>query len=398
MKWNADRRRLLGGLAYLANLSFRILPPAGVLTVSRPAKASPQAALLIAETCISVIRLCSPNGPGLDSLLSLQMDVLQAISAQLNVIQQTLVQIFNDLQYLKQIVREVPESTVIELYKAKISGAIRGYDEVMLTYEADRSHHGTDYASKQNLQELSGLIDQIREARQILFGYENEVTIPIVAAGMQTEIHCMIMAGIRDTRLRNALASYHNWFANWFAPKNPKSLPKKCLELNSKLMAITAQRDKNRDTFLNWNCIEIQFRDFKPFGARRTNHAKPESDSDLALLHAAAQEYNKAEAKVPDGFFAVRNYDIEYTTSDYAQYDLKGLIALVASAKKPGWVGFDGTCQKSEQTIKALEANKRAENEAFDQMRFTMLAYYGFRVAAMAASNFCQRLTNELPV
>ena len=175
----------------------------------------------------------------------------------------------------------------------------------MRTYEADRRLHGIDYASRQNLQELSGLISQIREARDILFGYENEVTIPIVAAGMQTEIHCMIMAGIRDTRLRNALVSYHDWFANWFAPNNAKSLPQKCLELNSKLTTIAAQRDKNKEIFLKWNCIEVQFRDYKMFGARRTVHEKKEAKSDLDALHAAAREYNKAGAEVPESFFAV---------------------------------------------------------------------------------------------
>ena len=128
MNRNVDRRRFLIGLAYLTNFSLRILPSAGLLTVSGTAKASAEAVLLIAEMCISVIRLLSPNGPGLESLLTLQMEALRAISAQLNVIQQTLTQIFNDVQYLKQIVREVPENTVIELYKAKISGAIRGYE------------------------------------------------------------------------------------------------------------------------------------------------------------------------------------------------------------------------------------------------------------------------------
>lgn len=171
----------------------------------------PATAVLVVNTAISVAKLFS-QGPGIADLLRLQVEMLKQISAQLGAIQNGVLEILNRLDQIEQLIGQVPEKVVIELYRAKVAGLNGRYTEIMATYKADVDKLGIDYAQKTNGPELEmELLKPLREARDILMTYSSFSLVPIVCSACFVETHAMIMANYRHSRMVEAMHRYRDW-------------------------------------------------------------------------------------------------------------------------------------------------------------------------------------------
>lgn len=217
-----NRRTLLSrgsgavSLCFISGASI----PVGLSSAQAPAPGY----IAIAQLALQVLSLGNRSKSGIGELLSLQTEFLRSISSQISVVQSSLDQVFNDILEIKEIVRKIPSATVVEIYKAEISGALRNFGEVSLTYTDDSNKYGIEYAQKSNRVELEEIISTIRKARNILFGIDNEFNIPVLSSSMYTEINAMIMIGERDSRLVNAVSSYRDWMQNWLSRGDGLSL------------------------------------------------------------------------------------------------------------------------------------------------------------------------------
>jgi hypothetical protein len=171
----------------------------------------PGTVILVVNTALSVAKLFS-QGPGVADLLRLQVEMLKQISAQLNAIQSGVLEILNRLDQIEQLIGQIPEKVVIELYRAKVAGLNGRYTEIIATYKADVDKHGIEYAQTTNGPELeTELLKPLREARDILMTYSSFSLVPIVCSACFVETHAMIMANYRHSRMLEAMHRYRDW-------------------------------------------------------------------------------------------------------------------------------------------------------------------------------------------
>lgn len=200
----------------------------------------PGTVLLVVQMALSFASLLGGGGPSETDLLNLQAEMLKTISEELQVVQQSLLVIFEQLAQLKALVRDLPDQTVLALYKAKLFGAVLHYRSVMSLYLELKRTVGIQSAQAQVAGELENeVLKGLREARFTLVaassGSSSEVLIPYLCASLQAETHAMIMANYRQASLQTALKFYNDWFSPFVSAGTPLSLTDRNATLESSI-------------------------------------------------------------------------------------------------------------------------------------------------------------------
>lgn len=248
-------------------------------------------------------------------LLSINTQMLISISSQVAVVQRSMEQVLFRLSEIGAALKILPEAIVVEEFKGRISGAMSRYSEVIKTYHLDLNARGIDYASSQNKQEIQAIIADLREARSVLFGYNNEISLPIVAMCLQCEAYCMAMVGERDTRLLAALDAYFQWFSRWSEPNGPASLPLKIrADFDEFLAADKAMRDFAATTEGHGCVSKAQAslggvcRFVREFEARVVR-SKPEPSDTTARYRQGVMDLRAAGATIDNRLFELVPFD-----------------------------------------------------------------------------------------
>jgi hypothetical protein len=170
------------------------------------------AALAVINTALALGRLFSSSGSVAD-LLKLQTQMLQTISAQIAVVQRGIDEILARLGEIQTMIGQLPAEVVNELYRRRLNALLGTYNEIMAAYEADVKAKGIATAHKQNVDELENeLLKPLREVRSVLLTTPAYLNVPLLSAALHVEVHGMIMAGYRASRIKPALERYREWF------------------------------------------------------------------------------------------------------------------------------------------------------------------------------------------
>lgn len=254
-------RRDFLGLSISASIAARLSTVAAWLTFascsSASAQVSPETVLTVVQMALALASLFGKGGPGIADLLNLQAEMLKNISDQLGIIQQSIAVIFEQLEEIKILIRSLPDQVVLTLYKNKVSGLIRHYGEIMRTYAADVKNHGISYSQSKNAPEIEGeILRGLREARNVLFGYDSELVVPIVCAALQTESHAMIMANYPHSNIQSAFTSYKSWLSPFLSKQIPASLVDEVASLEADVIAKMENLDKLLSTYSGRTCTQ----------------------------------------------------------------------------------------------------------------------------------------------
>jgi hypothetical protein len=116
----------------------RVLPAALVLTAPSIAKAEPiSTTITVVSLALNVARLFSSSSGSIDGLMQVQMNAISLLAKQVEVIHEQLNLVINHLEEIKSLIKDLPRDLVVELQKAQISGAAKGFSEVTKTLERE---------------------------------------------------------------------------------------------------------------------------------------------------------------------------------------------------------------------------------------------------------------------
>lgn len=222
-----------------------------VLLSPRGAEAQdPATVLLVVQMALSFASLLGGGGPSETDLLDLQAEMLKTMSGELQVIQQSLLVIFDQLAQLKALVRNLPDQTVLALYKAELFGRVLQYRSVMTLYLELKKTGGIESAQAQVATQLEDeVLRGLRKARFTLVaassGSSSEVLIPYLCASLQAETHAMIMANYSQASIQTALKFYKDWFSPFVATGTPSSLTDRNAQLESSIQTTIDDLSKN---------------------------------------------------------------------------------------------------------------------------------------------------------
>ena len=366
----------------------------------------PVTAITLVQAGIGVAQMLQGGDASIGTLLALQASMLKKISEQITLVQHSINLLFSEVDQLKLLVRKLPSSTVIELFRAQMVGAINEYKETMRTFDRDRKNKGIKFANDQNLEEFRAITSKTRTARDVLMGYHEETTIPIVACALQTEIHCMIMQAIRDSRIEEALVTYKEWFDNWLNPGFEGNLIGEMAETETQAKKLLESRQAESPKYLGFFCFDSEVRFVgatitRVSGTRQKLLTFEEADDGLVQIHNEARTANESGAGIPNLFFDLRKENVGFSSDrilaegNAAQATLNELSNGVQPYKH-FWPGFTGICKSSQATLADINARKKAENEAITLARLRLLSLGGFRVAALNCQSFCSKLLADL--
>ncbi|WP_263365244.1 septation ring formation regulator EzrA [Edaphobacter bradus] len=215
---------------FLAQLS-RVLLGAAALGISpfvpQANAIAPLVVVAIAQAAISVASLFSHGGSGIESLLQLQVAMLNHIESELGVIEQQIQRILANLAELKEILGELPKQVVIEDNRNTVESLLARYREIRGTYEEDGG-----VLTPQLANELDrDLISPLRAARGKLMSYPEPQAqfflVPTICTACFVESFAMALAntsGSDPKRPKNALRRYREWFVHVSRGKSQSSL------------------------------------------------------------------------------------------------------------------------------------------------------------------------------
>ena len=128
------------------------------------------AAIAVAQAAIGLIGIFSSGPPSLPDLLSIQMEVLKKVSAQIAAVNGKLDLLFGQLAEIQKLLEELPDEVVAKLSNSLVRGAFNRQRELLSAYTLEVSRHGLVEAQRV----LSSHFEQevlvrIREARDDLF-------------------------------------------------------------------------------------------------------------------------------------------------------------------------------------------------------------------------------------
>ncbi len=344
-------------------------------------------------------------------LLVLNTQMLRTLSAQVSIVQASLEQVLLQLNGISAVLNQLPEAVVVEEFKGRLSGALVRYGEALQTYGADLEARGIEFANKQNRAELETIIADIREARAALFGYDSQVSLPVLAAGMQCEIYSMIMIGERDLRIAAALEAYERWFARWQVADGP-------LSLSSAIAADTAEfvaADEAMRTYAasreGHGCVskaEIRLggcRFEKEFEVRAIR-SRPEAEDAQAIYRKAVADLQAEGSPLDSKLADLVPFDLFETPEGNdmlgQQCSVSGqggrlTIALGAEAERR-WGADIATCDAKRVVPEEIIATNQGQVGQVRLARDRVLMRSAFLVAANAATAFASNVKRELSV
>lgn len=173
-----------------------------------------QAAMVIIQTGLALVHLFSGSGNGaIFDLMSRQAEMLKSISNQIALVQQGIVNIINNLTQLKDMARDLPEHTIMELCKDQIGGVQGLYlNEIMPAYQADRIQKGIDYARSKHLPDFIAVLRRLQSARStLMYSYNNFLLVPPVSTSAFVELSLMALCDATDNTIAETIHAYNSW-------------------------------------------------------------------------------------------------------------------------------------------------------------------------------------------
>jgi hypothetical protein len=190
--------------------------------VPRANAIAPLVVVAIVQTAISVANLFSHGGDGIESLLRLQVEMLQQIQSELSIIEKQIQEILTRLEEIKEIIGELPKQVVIEQNRAAIEGLSSRFGEVRDTYIEE----GRVLTPELETELQRDLISPIRYARDNLMAYPQPqfFLVPTICSACFVETFAMGLANTSSERRKQALLRYRRWFLNVSRGKSEASL------------------------------------------------------------------------------------------------------------------------------------------------------------------------------
>jgi len=219
------RRRFLA-------LTGRTLAAIGLAGLgTRPAKAEIGTILAIINTAASLTGLFFGGDNG---AAPLQVAMLRAISAQLLEIGTGIVEILKDLTELKRLVGDIPEQTVIAMYRDDVYGLINGvYQARLEEYERGgyASHPDTlrDWAARMS----RTVLEPLERDRNVLMNpkFEARSLVPIVCQACFVETQGINLVAYAPERKLAVVHAYQRWLTEVSDGSTGESITGKIREL-----------------------------------------------------------------------------------------------------------------------------------------------------------------------
>jgi hypothetical protein len=199
---------------FLQLLAASALAPAMECLSAKTAKAQVEVALAVIQTGLALAHLFGGSGDGaIFDLMSRQVEMLKAISDQIALVQQGIVEILNNLDQLKDMVRDLPAQTVMELCKDEIGGTQGLYlNEIMPAYQSDRIEKGIDYARSKHLPDFSAALTRLQNARStLMYSYKNFLLVPPVSTSAFLELSLLVICDATDNTVAETINAYNSW-------------------------------------------------------------------------------------------------------------------------------------------------------------------------------------------
>jgi hypothetical protein len=210
-----DRRSFISGTSGYVLASTLL----GDLLTPTRARAQGEAAVAITVVTIlatiasKIVELMKASGPSIVDLMTLQVQMMQAISDELRAVNEGIIKILESIQDLKKVLKNVPEEVVLQFYRTNVAAQNLHYLEVISTYSKKRAASGLEEARRITQDELqNGVINKMLEARLNLQTTYYAASIPSMCTSAFVETHAMIMAGTDRIRIGEAVAAYLRWF------------------------------------------------------------------------------------------------------------------------------------------------------------------------------------------
>lgn len=379
------------------------------LPTTARAAVDPSTVITIVNIASTLAEMFRKNGPTIDEFMYVQTQMIANISNQLGNIKNSIEEVLRRADELKQLVGEVPDQTVITLYKATILGEQDRYLEILKTYQDDLMRPGGIARARLGAQEEleHELLAPLKLARDGLMTYKNRPAIvPLVCTAAFVETHAMIMTNLAEshgTRMLQALSRYCDWFQEIMSGAHAESIDNQIKQAQVEAAGTlkSAHFDLTFDCFSDqtpfystrycsaghaesYSCHRIKGKSFvKPFrGDNRVAHA--------VLEMIKSGKLSKEER--PQSVFA------EYVEMSPVRSQVGCIGEPPASDRVLGPRACEVVARETSCDSKRTELNTRVEEwtHLLNDTGFRLLALRAYRSAASDALEFLQNMKAEV--
>ena len=146
-------------------------------------------------------------------LLNLQMEMLENMSAKIDVIQKGIEFIIDNQDKIAKLIEDVPSETVAELYRSDLQGAFILVREKIEAYAISRARNKAE-ANKVFQPVFDQILSEIQISRARIFRIDKYLDLPVVSTCLHFEIFCMILSGQPGAVIETTLKAYTRWIRN----------------------------------------------------------------------------------------------------------------------------------------------------------------------------------------
>jgi hypothetical protein len=146
----------------------------------------------VAQTGYQIYNAFKGGGPGTNSLLRAQAQMLRAISQQLSVLNNKINEIWLQLDEIKKVLRDIPDEVVRTYYQDTLWSHIDNSHRLLSTFAEHLQDKGRAYALSVNQGEAANRLYDIRTARSSLLRTGSIVFTPVLCAAWYTELQLMM--------------------------------------------------------------------------------------------------------------------------------------------------------------------------------------------------------------
>lgn len=190
---------------------------ASSLVPVREARAVPLPVVLsVASAGFELYKLSRGGGGGVAKLLSMQVQMLRAISAQLTAIGTVVTQIYAGVNELKELVAKVPSATSVQIARDKIRNTVENGAGLLRDIDVRSVQYGNDAARAFYSAQTMKTIGDIREDVGTIARDDSVANIPLLCLTWYCELQMMLVSEELDlSQLRRRSDDYARVLDPW---------------------------------------------------------------------------------------------------------------------------------------------------------------------------------------
>ena len=210
----------------------------------------PATTVAIVQGGLQIYQALNSKGSGIGGLLAAQTEMLRQIQKQITVIGEVTLEIYKDVNWIKDKLLTVPSETAREIYSLGGKASIIQAGEILYELTLDIDNVGRDSAVSGIKDRAEKIISELQTNRSALISEKQIGSIPLVSALWDIEITLLLSCVSFDaSRILSANNIYRGWFNSCIIELIEPEIDRRNKKINDFNTSI-----KNNAKYVNYKC------------------------------------------------------------------------------------------------------------------------------------------------